>query len=54
MKNKKSITVNIRNIPLDLWHRVKAEAKEKGMILHRYVALLLEKGMRGEDKDDEK
>ena len=55
IKRKKGFeTIAIRNIPLDLWHRVKAEAKEKGMILHRYVALLLEKGMRGEDKDDEK
>ena len=52
MKNKKSITVNIRNIPLDLWHKVKAEAKEKGMILHRYVALLLEKGMEKEGDDE--
>jgi len=53
MKNKKSITVNIRNIPLDLWHRVKDQAKEKGMILHRYVALLLERGMKEEVKDNE-
>ena len=50
--NKKSITVNIRNIPLDLWHRVKGQAKVKGMILNRYVALLLERGMREEVDDD--
>ena len=48
----KNITVSIRNMPLDLWHRVKAEAKEKGMILHRYVALLLEKGMEKEGDDE--